>query len=124
MARRLHLAGFLLLGAIALVHRRVQVEHFEFRLHIGHFAHADNDLAATFDDRIDCLVQGKGLRMVLVVGMNSDANSTGYGIFWVVLSRRWHLGLLSGGGKQRRKGHKCLMVELMLVMREPVGRWW
>lgn len=116
MPRGLHLAGFLLLGAIALVHRRVQVEHFEFGLYIGHFAHADNDLAATFDDRIDCLVQGKGLRVVLVLGM-SNSNSGLYrdsGWLW------WRFS----GGKQRRKGHKCLMVELMVVVMEPVGGWW
>lgn len=118
MPGRLHLAGFLLLGAIALVHRRVQVEHFEFGLYIGHFAHADNDLAATLDDRIDCLVQGKGLRVVLVVLGMTNSNSGLYRdsswLWW------WWLS----GGKQRRQGHKCLMVELMVVVMEPVGRWW
>lgn len=111
----LHFTSFLLLGAIALVHRRVQVEHFEFGLYIGHFAHADNDLAATLDDRIDCLVQGKGLRVVLVLGMTNSNSGLYRDSSWLW---RW-----LSGGKQRRKGHKCLMVELMVVVMEPVGRW-
>lgn len=56
--------------------------------------------------------------MVLVGMTNSDSNSnSNSGLF----RRLWWLS----GGKQRRKGHKCLMVELMVVgVMEPVGRWW
>lgn len=128
MAGRLHDAGFLLLGAVALVHRRVEVEHFEFGFHIGHFAHADDDLAATLDDRVDCLVQGEGLLRGMLMVATSDRrrrrrrfNDDSAGI---LECRRW--GWFSGG-KKRRKGHKCLVMVLMelVVAVESVGtrRW-
>lgn len=59
------LLRLLIVGAIALVHRRVEVEHLEPGLYIRHLANAHYDLAAALDDRIDCLVEGKGHRTVL-----------------------------------------------------------
>lgn len=62
MTGRFDLLRLLIVRAVALVHRRVEVEHLELGLHIGHLANAHYDLAAALDHRIDCLVEGKGHR--------------------------------------------------------------
>lgn len=59
MAGGFHDPGFLVLGAIALVYRRIEIKHFQFGLYIRDVTNANDYLAATFDNGIDCLVEGK-----------------------------------------------------------------